>query len=57
MAFCDPQRIVAQLQLEQGMVVADFGAGAGYVATEVARALGGTGTVYLIDIQRSYSQR
>lgn len=52
MAFCDPKHVVAQLHLQEGMVVADFGSGAGYVGAEVAQCVGESGVVYLIDIQQ-----
>jgi ubiquinone/menaquinone biosynthesis C-methylase UbiE len=52
MAFADPKRSIEQFMLSPGMEVADFGAGAGYLAVEAAEAVGGDGTVYVIDIQQ-----
>ncbi len=52
MAFADPVRSIEQFGLSEGMEVADFGAGAGYVAIEVAERVGREGKVYVIDIQR-----
>lgn len=52
MSFSDPKRNIKQLMLEQGMRVADFGAGAGYLAVEAAEAVGRDGRVYVIDIQQ-----
>ncbi len=52
MAFADPKRNIEQFMLEPGMEVADFGAGAGYLAVEAAEAVGKEGKVYVIDIQQ-----
>jgi len=52
MAFADPKRNIEQCMLEPGMEVADFGAGAGYLAVEAAEVVGQKGKVYVIDIQR-----
>lgn len=52
MAFANPKRNIEQFALEPGMDVADFGAGAGYLAVEVAEAVGKDGNVYVIDIQQ-----
>ncbi len=52
MAFVDPKHNIAQLGLTPGMQVADFGAGAGYLAVEVAEVVGKGGRVYVIDIQQ-----
>lgn len=51
MAFLSPAEIVRALELKAGEKVADFGAGAGHIAREAARAVGGGGEVCLIDIQ------
>jgi len=52
MAFANPKRNIEQFALEPGMEVADFGAGAGYLAVEAAEVVGSEGTVYVIDIQQ-----
>ena len=52
MAFADPKRNIEQFMLDPGMEVADFGAGAGYLAVEAAEAVGSNGTVYVIDLQK-----
>lgn len=51
MAFITPKQIVSALALKGGEKVADFGAGAGHIARELARAVGLEGEVFLIDIQ------
>lgn len=47
-----PDRIVAALELRPGDVVADIGAGTGYLAVRIARHLKG-GTVLAVDIEPS----
>jgi len=44
--------IIARLNLRPGMVIADLGAGSGVFAREFARAVGSTGKVYAIDIDK-----
>ena len=43
--------LVAALDLRPGMVVADVGAGTGYVARRLARAVGAGGSVLAVDVQ------
>ena len=50
--FLHPERIMAKLDIRPGMIVADFGAGAGYFAIPAARRVGENGKVYAIDIQK-----
>ena len=52
MSFSDPKRNIEQFGLDEGMEVADFGAGAGYLAVEAAEAVGTDGAVYVIDVQK-----
>jgi len=52
MSFANPKRNIEQFSLEEGMDVADFGAGAGYLAVEAAEAVGKEGSVFVIDIQQ-----
>jgi len=52
MTFANPKRNIEQFGLESGMDVADFGAGAGYLAIEAAEAVGKDGAVYVIDVQQ-----
>lgn len=46
-----PSRAIADLKLEPGMVVADFGAGSGYYTERLARAVGPRGKVLAVDLQ------
>jgi ubiquinone/menaquinone biosynthesis C-methylase UbiE len=52
MGFSDPKRNVEQLSLSPGMIVADFGAGAGFLAVAAAEAVGEDGKVYVLDVQQ-----
>ena len=47
-----PERVVRFLQLKPGMKVADLGAGTGYFTFRLAAAVGSTGKVYAIDIDK-----
>jgi protein-L-isoaspartate O-methyltransferase len=46
-----PDRVLAALELEPGMTVADIGAGSGYYSWRMAERVGAGGTVYAVDIQ------
>jgi len=50
--FSDPQKNIKQFGLEEGMVVADFGAGAGAYALVLAKRVGSTGKVFAVDVQK-----
>ena len=52
MAFLVPSEIVKNLSIEEGMVVADIGAGSGAFAIPLARTIGDGGKVYAIDINK-----
>ncbi len=41
-----------QLKLKEGMIVADVGAGSGYHTFRMAKAVGGKGKVYAVDVQQ-----
>ena len=43
--------LLAELALAPGMVVADVGAGTGYIARRIAAQVGPKGTVYAVDVQ------
>lgn len=51
--FLEPERIVRYFGLERGDHAADFGAGHGYFTIPMARAVGGDGRVYALDIQKA----
>ena len=46
-----PDRMIEQLGLAPGMVVADVGAGIGYHAARMAARVGPTGTVWAVEVQ------
>jgi ubiquinone/menaquinone biosynthesis C-methylase UbiE len=50
--FSNPEQIVAQLGLVEGMRVADLGAGSGFYTKAAARRVGTTGHVYAIEVQK-----
>ena len=51
--FLNPERIISQLGLQEGMQVADFGCGAGDFSLAAARAVGTDGQVNAVDVQES----
>lgn len=57
MAFSQPAEVVKQFRLPAGVKVADFGTGSGAYAIALARAVGGEGKVYAIDIQKEILAR
>lgn len=52
MAFLVPNEIVKNLSIEEGMVIADIGAGSGSFVIPLAYFAGNTGRVYAIDINK-----
>jgi ubiquinone/menaquinone biosynthesis C-methylase UbiE len=46
-----PDQVVAALELQPGMTVADIGSGTGYFARRFARAVGADGTVFAADVE------
>lgn len=50
--FLEPEKIVQSFDLKPGDHVADFGVGHGHFVIALARAVGGDGKVYAIDIQK-----
>ena len=46
-----PAQVVDALALEQGMAIADLGAGSGYFTRRFVEVVGDTGKVYVIDIE------
>lgn len=55
--FAHPHRNIAALGIEPGMTVVDFGSGSGAYVLAAAEALGGSGRVYAVDIQKDLLRR
>ncbi len=49
-----PEALIARMNLQAGMAVADIGAGVGYMLPHLSRAVGPTGKVYGEDIQQDF---
>lgn len=47
-----PAEVLAQLRITEGMKVADIGAGTGYFSIPLAGAVGASGHVFAVDLQR-----
>jgi ubiquinone/menaquinone biosynthesis C-methylase UbiE len=47
----EPDKAIEELKLKPGMVIADIGAGVGYMSLKMARKVGPTGKVYGNDLQ------
>jgi len=57
MAFLDPNKVIQELALKEGMRVADFGAGGGHYTIVAARKVGENGRVCAVDIQKDLLSR
>lgn len=55
--FAHPAQNVGTLSIQQGMVIADLGAGSGHYTLEFARRLDGLGRVYAVDVQSDLLRR
>ena len=53
----NPEGALDALKLKPGMVVADVGAGTGYMSLKMARRVGSTGKVYAEDVQPEMLQK
>ena len=51
--FMNPDNIIAELEISSGMIVADFGCGAGYFTIPIAKIVKNSGKVYAIDVLTS----
>ncbi len=48
--FSDPEKVIRQLFVAEGMTVADFGSGVGFYSLALARKVGEYGRVFAIDL-------
>jgi ubiquinone/menaquinone biosynthesis C-methylase UbiE len=55
--FSDPIKNLAELDVKDGMKVADIGAGSGFYSMEAAKKVGPRGLVYAVDIQQDLLER
>jgi ubiquinone/menaquinone biosynthesis C-methylase UbiE len=55
--FSDPIKNLAELDVQDGMKVADIGAGSGFYSIETAKKVGARGLVYAVDIQQDLLER
>jgi ubiquinone/menaquinone biosynthesis C-methylase UbiE len=55
--FSDPIKNLAELDVQDGMKVADIGAGSGFYSIEVAKKVGARGLVYAVDVQQDLLER
>jgi ubiquinone/menaquinone biosynthesis C-methylase UbiE len=55
--FSDPEKNIEQFSLGKGNYVADFGAGSGFYSFSAAEAVGETGKVYSVDVQKDLLQK
>lgn len=51
--FLDPQRVIADLPLKEGMKIGHFGSGSGYFTILIARMVGESGLVTAVDIMET----
>src|SRR5512140_3067395 len=50
-AWQKPDEVVAALELAPGAIACDLGAGSGYFAIRMARAVGPTGRIHAVDVE------
>ncbi|MCF6147102.1 MAG: class I SAM-dependent methyltransferase [Candidatus Kuenenia sp.] len=51
-AWQKPELILDALEIEKGQIIADIGAGSGYLTTKLLKRTGPAGIVYAVDIQQ-----
>ncbi len=55
--FSDPEKVIGQMFVAEGMTVADFGAGVGFYALRLAKKVGPYGRVFAIDAHPDYLRK
>ncbi len=51
--FLNPDQILKQIDIKEGMTIADLGCGSGFMTTKAAQIIGEDGKVWAVDIQKS----
>lgn len=51
--FMSPEKIVEELEIKNGMTIADFGCGAGYFTIPLARKVKNSGKIFAVDVLSS----
>lgn len=49
--FLNPDEVLQQIDLREGMLVGDFGAGSGHFAVAIAKIVGNYGKVFAVDVR------
>ncbi len=49
--FLNPEEVLQQIDLREGMLVGDFGAGSGHFAVAIAKIVGNYGKVFAVDVR------
>jgi ubiquinone/menaquinone biosynthesis C-methylase UbiE len=57
MAFSDPAKIIEDIGIQEGSIVADLGAGSGFYSLAAAKVVGPAGKIYAVDIQQDLLTR
>lgn len=57
MDFADPAGNISQFGIGEGKYVADLGAGSGHYSIAAAKAVGNTGRVYAVEVQKDLLER
>ena len=57
MAFVSPEDIIKSVSIDEGMHVADFGAGSGAYVLAAAKRVGHSGRVYAIDVNKELLEK
>ena len=50
--FLSPDQIFKQIDIEEGMTIADLGCGSGFMTTKAAQIVGDEGKVWAVDVQK-----